>query len=303
MATFCTHPIKPTLIKGLLVAFLFAFVSSCTKYTNANDVTNNNNNNNGQAPTPLPPFGGGGTGSGGTGSGSGGTGSGGTGSGGTGSGGTGTGGGQVNPNVPLSYVQALFFTNLNQQYVNINDSVSLKFDGSYTNLYAGVNNFRFKQGPGNASDRVFTANSYFLRPYSYYSYTLYPTSSAQVNETLIANDITAPAVGKTNIRFISLDPFTSSVPVTCRLENGLGTQSFANRTYLDHRSDTSKMNFTNLNAAIYNVSFVYRDSSILKFSYTFESAKSYTIFAGALGYTANTMGTFPVSYYQVARHN
>lgn len=284
----------------LLVVFIVLFIG-CTKYTNSANNTNNNNNN-GQAPTPLPPGPGGGTGSGGTGSG--GTGSGGTGSGGTGSGGTGSGGsGQTNPNYPLSYVQALFFTNLNQQYVNINDSVSLKFDGSYTNLYAGVNNFRFKQGPGNSTDRVFTANSYFLRPYSFYSYALYPTSSAQVNETLIANDITPPAIGKTNIRFISLDPFTTTVPVTCRLENGLGTSSFTNRTYLDHRSDTTKMSFTTLNAAIYNVSFLYRDSAILRFSQTFESAKSYTIFAGAMGYTANSMGTFPIGYYQVARHN
>lgn len=298
MTTYCNYTVKTMIVRYMVFIFIATLLGSCTKYSNALG-TNNNNNNNGQAPTPLPP--GGGSGSGGTGSGSGGTG-GGTGSGGTGSG-SGSGGQTTNPNVPLSYVQALFFTNLNQQYVNINDSVSLKFDGSYTNLYAGVNNFRFKQGPGNATDRVYTANSYFLRPYSFYSYTLYPTSSAQVNETLIINDITAPAIGKTNVRFISLDPFTSTVPVTCRLENGLGTRSFTNRTYLDHRSDTTKMSFTTLDAAIYNVSFLYRDSTILKFSQTFESAKSYTIFAGALGYTANNMGTFPISYYQVARHN
>jgi hypothetical protein len=299
MTTYCNSIAKTMIVRYIFIILLVSFLSSCTKYTNALDNTTSNNNN-GQAPTPLPPGGGSGSGSGGTGSGSGGTGSGGTGTGGTGSG---SGGQTSNPNVPLSYVQALFFTNLNQQYVNINDSVSLKFDGSYTNLFAGVNNFRFKQGPGNSTDKVFTANSYFLRPYSFYSYALYPTSSAQVNETLIVNDITAPALGKTNVRFISLDPYTSTLPVTCKLENGIGTRLFSNRTYLDHRSDTTKMSFTTLDAAIYNVSFLYRDSAILKFSYTFESAKSYTIFAGALGYTANNMGTFPIGYYQVARHN
>lgn len=297
---------KSLMLKLLIVGGFFVFgLISCTKYFNANNTTTNNNNGSsgGSAATPLPPFGGGGSGSGGSGS-SGGTGSGGTGSGGTGSGGSSSGGsGGSNPNIPQAYVQALFFTNVNQQYVRVNDSTSLNFDGSYKQVYAGNATFKFYQGPGAVSDRLYTTATYFLRPYGFYSYVLFPTSTVGVNENLLINDITAPPIGKTNIRFISLDPLTVTTPITFVLKNALTDQRVRNRTYLDHRSDTSKMSFITYDAAVYNVSFLYRDSSILNFNRTFESGKSYTVFAGALGYNTASNGTFPISYYQVAQHN
>lgn len=305
---------KISLAKLLIVGSFLVFVlSGCTKYfgkTDTNSTASGTGSSGGTGATPLP---GGGSGSGGTGSGgtgSGGTGSGGTGSGGTGSGGIGTGGGStgggsgtINPNIPQAYIQALFFTNVNQQYVRVNDSVSLNFDGSYKQVYAGNATLKFYQGPGSASDRLYTTANYFLRPYAFYSYVLFPTSTAGVNENLIMNDITAPAIGKTNIRFISLDPLTVTTPVTFVLKNALTEQRSANRTYLDHRADTSRMNFTTYDAAVYTVNFLYRDSSLLNFTRTFESGKSYTVFAGALGYNTTPRGTFPINYYQVAQHN
>lgn len=280
-------------------------LSGCTKYYNANSTNTTGStgtgtgNSGGTAATPLPGTGGSGSGSGG--SSSGGSGSGGSSSGGssTGSGGTGT----VNPNIPQAYVQALFFTNVNQQYVRVNDSTSLNFDGSYKQVYAGTATFKFYQGPGAASDRLYTTATYFLRPYAFYSYVLFPTSTVGVNENLIMNDITAPPTGKTNIRFISLDPLTVTTPVTFILKNALIERTISNRTYLDHRSDTSKMAFTTYDASVYNVAFKYRDSSVLSFNRTFESGKSYTVFAGALGYNTTTFGTYPITYYQVAQHN
>lgn len=303
---------KISLVKLLIIGSFLAFaLGGCTKYFNTETASNSGTNGStgtggsgGAAATPLPPPSGGGSGSGGSGSG-GGSGSSGSGSGGSGSGGGSSSGGSgtVNPNIPQAYIQALFFTNVNQQYVRVNDSTSLNFDGSYKQVYAGNTTLKFYQGPGAASDRLYTTATYFIRPYGFYSYVLFPTSTTGVNENLIINDITAPPIGKTNIRFISLDPLTVTTPITFLLKNALTDQRSTNRKYLDHRSDTTKMNFTTYDAAVYNVSFLYRDSSLLNFTRTFESGKSYTVFAGALGYNTTSRGTFPINYYQVAQHN
>ncbi len=291
----------------ILIIFCFLLVA-CTKYGGKSSTTTTSGSSSGGSgagPTPLPPTGSGsgGSGSGGTGSGGtgGGSGSGGTG-GGTGSGGTG-GGGSSTANIPHAYIQGLFYTSLNSSYVTLNDSISLKQDGSYTTLFAGNTLLKYKIGSGAASDPVYTTAMYFVRPYSYYSYVLFKSPAATVGETLLYNDLSLPTPGTSQVRFISLDPLTTSVPITFRLTNFLDNVTVPNRTYLDNRLDTNFTTFRTINPGVSNVSFVYRDSTLITFSQPFEAGKKYTVFAGALSYFTSSKGTLPVNYYQVARHN
>ena len=275
---------------GILLLLCFGFmVSSCTRYSgNLNTTTTtttSGGNNSSQGPTPLPPiYTGGGTGTG------------------TGTGGTNTGG-SVNPNIPLTYIQALFYTGLNGSYVTANDSVSLKSDGSYTPLYAGTTLLKYKVGSGATSDVVYTTASYYLRPYSYYTYVVFKSPASAAGETILWNDNTTPAGGTAQVRFVSLDPLTTAVPITFKLTNYLDNVIIPNRTYLDNRTDSNLYSFRTITPGFSNVSFVYRDSALLTFSQNFESGKKYTVFAGALSYTASSKGTLPINYYQVARHN
>lgn len=275
-----------------LAKYLFAttiiLVTGCTKYGTGNNYTNSSSTTttSGTSNTttaPLPPLAGNGN---------------------TGSSGTNTGGGNtVDPNIPKAYIQGLFFTGLASTYVKVNDSVSLKPDGSYTPVYAGSTLMQYKMGSGATSDAVYTSAVYYLRPYSYYSYIVFKSPVAAAGETMLSNDLTTVPVGTTQIRFISLDPLTTSVPITFRVSNYLDNYYVYNRTYLDNRSDSAFNNFKTITPGFSNVSFIYKDSTLLTFSQNFESGRKYTVFAGALSYIASSKGTLPINYYQVARHN
>jgi hypothetical protein len=265
--------------KVLLVCLSIAVIS-CTKYAGKTSATTTSGSTS-TAPTPLPPLvTGGGTSSGGT------------------SNGGNTSGGTANANIPQAYVQGFSFTDFSGYYININDSNNLLSNGSYTALYAGSNLFKYK-----VSTTTYTTASYFLRPYSYYSYIVFKSPVSAAGETLLYNDLTAPVAGTAQVRFISLDPLTTSVPITFKLSNYLDNFTVANRTYLDNRTDTSQNYFRSITPGFSNVSFIYRDSALLSFSQNFEAGRKYTVFAGALSYLASSKGTMPVNYYQVARHN
>lgn len=265
--------------KVLLVCLSIAVIS-CTKYAGKTSATTTSGSTS-TAPTPLPPLvTGGGTSSGGT------------------SNGGNTSGGTANANIPQAYVQGFSFTDFSGYYININDSNNLLSNGSYTALYAGSNLFKYK-----VSTTTYTTASYFLRPYSYYSYIVFKSPVSAAGETLLYNDLTAPVAGTAQVRFISLDPLTTSVPITFKLSNYLDNFTVANRTYLDNRTDTSQNYFRSITPGFSTVSFIYRDSALLSFSQNFEAGRKYTVFAGALSYLASSKGTMPVNYYQVARHN
>ncbi len=259
-----------------------SMLSSCTRYDGSYKATTtsttSSGSNSGTAPTPLPPLYGGGTGTGGT--------------------GTGTSGGTINPNIPQAFVQGFAFTDFVGGYINVNDSTNLLGNGSYTTLYAGSNIFKYKM-----SSTTYTTASYYLRPYSYYSYVIFKSPASVAGETLLWNDITTPATGTAQVRFISLDPLTTATPITFKLTNYLDNVIIPNRTYLDNRTDSNQNYFRTITPGFSNVSFIYRDSTMLSFSQNFESGKKYTVFAGALSYIATSKGTMPINYYQVARHN
>ena len=261
--------------------FLCIIAIGCTKYAGKTSSTITNSGSSSTAPTPLPPLAGGGS----------------TSSGGTSSGGS-TSGGTVNTTIPQTYVQGFSFTDYTGYYISVNDSNNLLSNGSYTAEYAGTNIFKYK-----VSTTTYTTASYYLRPYSYYSYVVFKSPVSAAGETMLYNDITTPAVGTAQVRFISLDPLTTSVPITFKLTNYLDNFSVVNRTYLDNRTDTLQNNFRTITPGLSTVSFIYRDSTLLSFSQNFESGKKYTVFAGALNYLASSKGTLPVNYYQVARHN
>ena len=280
----------------LLLLIILTLAISCTKYTTAANTTTSTTGTStgGTGYTPLPPVGG--TGTGGTGTGGSGTG--------TGSGGTGTGGsGSGTSNIPQSYVQGFIFTSLTGSYVTVNDSISLLQNGFYTPVFAGSNLFKSKVGTGAASDIVYTTASYFLRPYSFYSYVLFKSPAATVGETMLFNDQTVPAFGTAQVRFISLDPLTTAAPITFKLTNYLDVLTVPNRTYLDNRTDSNFNSFRTITPGFSNVSFIYKDTTTLSFSQNFEAGKKYTVFAGALNYTTSNKGTLPINYYQIARHN
>ena len=275
---------------ALLVFCAATLAISCTKYSGNTTTTTTSSGSSTTAPTPLPPLAGGGTSTGGS-------------TGGTGTG-TGTGtGGTANPNIPQAFIQGLFFAGLSNSYVTINDSIPLKQDGSYTAIYAGNTLLKYKVGSGASTDAVYTTAVYYTRPYSFYTYVLFKSPAAVAGETLLWNDNSAVAAGTAQVRFISLDPLTTAVPISFKLTNYLDNVLIPNRTYLDNRVDSNINSFKTITPGISNVSFVYRDSALLTFQQNFESGKKYTVFAGALSYVTSSKGTLPINYYQVARHN
>jgi hypothetical protein len=268
------------------------FMASCTKYAaNTTSSTTSTGSGGGTGPNPLPPYYGGG----GTGSGSGGSGS----SGGSGGSGTGT----VDPNIPQSHVQCFNFTGTNYSYITVSsDSLSAKADGYYTDVYAGQNTLKYKIGSGAASDPTSIYGYYFLKPYTYYSWITYKTPQYSIAETMLYNDLTTPTSGSTQIRFISLDPLTTTVPIKFRVTNYADDYWTLGRTYLDHK-DTTIGTFLPFTPGQSTVTFYYRDSAIFKFNKIFDAGKKYTVYAQALSYITNSKGQFPVSTYNITQHN
>lgn len=268
---------------------------ACTKYYGNGGVDTNSGSGNGNL-DPLPPYWGGGSGSGSGGSGS-------SGSGGTGGSGSGGGTGTVDPNIPKSYVQSFIFTGASNAYLTINDSLSLKLDGSYTEVYAGQSALKYKIGNGAASDPVYTFGSYFLRPYNFYTYVVFKSPQFESAETIIHNDLTVNNTATSQVRFISLDPLTSTVPVTYRFRNSIDDIWVSNRTYLDNKTDSSFQKFRAVTPGQSTVSFYYRDSSLLSFNNIFDVGKKYTVFSGAAGYVTSNRGQIPIPVYFITRHN
>ncbi len=255
---------------------------SCTKYTgnSKSSVSSGTSGSGGStSPTPLPPAGGSGS---------------------SGSGGT---GGTGSTNSPHAYIQNLNFSSSALAYVTYNDSISLKKDGSYTVVNAGNGLVKSKIGSGASSDPVQTTASYLFKPYSYYSYVLFTSPAAPIGEVLLSNDLATVAGGAAQVRFLSLDPLTTSTPITFKLSNYLDNVSVNARKYLDNKVDTNYNKFQSITPGTSIIKFVYLDSTVLTFNQIFSSGKKYTVFAGALSYVASSKGTLPVSYYQVAQHN
>lgn len=287
--------------KRILKLFQVLFCStilllSCTKYTGTSTTSSSSSSSGSTAPTPLPPLAGGGSSS------SGGSGS----SSGSGSGSgssTGTGTGTVNPNIPQSYIQAFVFTGTSSSYITMNDSISLKQDGSYTQVYNGSATLKYKVGSGASSDPALLNVNYFLRPYAFYTYVVYKNTQYNVAETMLYNDMTTPTSGTAQIRYVSLDPLTNTVPVKFRITSSTQDKWTVGRKYLDHLSDTSFQKFETITPGQSKIGFYYRDSLMLNFDRTFEAGKKYTVFANATNYVSTSAGQFPVSTYYVTQHN
>lgn len=256
---------------------------SCTKYSGSTKSTSTTGTGSGSgsspSPTPLPPAGG------------------------SGSSGSGSSGGTGSTANPHAYIQALNFSSSAYAYVTFNDSMSLKKDGSYSVVYAGNGVVKSKVGSGASTDPIQTTASYFFKPYSYYTYILFTSPAAPIGEVLMSNDLGAVTGGAAQVRFLSLDPLTTSTPITFKLTNYLDNVTVANRKYLDNKVDTNYNKFQSITPGTSIIKFLYLDSTVLTFNQTFQSGKKYTIFAGALSYVASSKGTLPVSYYHVAQHN
>ncbi|MBS4043846.1 MAG: hypothetical protein KGZ59_08540 [Chitinophagaceae bacterium] len=271
-------------LQQVIVCFcLFSIFISCTKYTGNTRAASTSGSTTGggsSSATPLP----------GSGSGSGSSGS-------SGSGGSGS---AANPH---AYIQSLNFSTSAFAYVTYNDSIALKKDGSYTVVYAGNGVVKSKIGNGLASDPVQTTASYLFKPYSYYTYVLFTSPAAPIGEVLLTNDLTPISGGAAQVRFLSIDPLTTSTPVTFKLSNYLDNVTITNRKYLDNKTDSNFNKFQSITPGISVIKFLYLDSTVLTFNQNFESGKKYTVFSGALSYVASSKGTLPVSFYQVAQHN
>ncbi|MCX6209759.1 MAG: hypothetical protein NTZ59_09775 [Bacteroidetes bacterium] len=162
---------------------------------------------------------------------------------------------------------------------------------------------KYKIGSGSSSDPVYSYGYYFLRPYSYYTWVVFKSPQYASAETLLYNDQSVPSSGTSQIRFVSLDPFTTSVPVTYRVTNYVDNIWVSNRIYLDQRSDTSLNTFKSVTPGLSTVSFYYRDSAVFSFQNVFDAGKKYTVFSGAAGYTSSPKGQIPIPTYYVTRHN
>ena len=272
--------ILPIIHQAILCLSVTVIFISCTKYTsNTKTSTTSNNTGSGSSssPTPLPPAGG--------------------------SGSSGSSGGTGSSSNTHAYIQALNFTSSTLAYVTYNDSIALKKDGSYTVVFAGNAVVKSKIGTGLFTDPVQTTASYLFKPYSFYTYVLFSSPATPVGEVLLTNDLTTVTTGTAQVRFLSIDPLTTTTPITFKLNNYLDNITVANRKYLDNKADSNYNKFQNITPGTSIIRFIYNDSTVLSFNGLFESGKKYTVFAGALGYVASSKGTLPVSFYQLAQHN
>ena len=116
---------------------------------------------------------------------------------------------------------------------------------------------------------------------AYYSVFAYDTLlSGKIKTFAIQDDLTAPAAGKSKVRFLHLSPVNLAVDILAN-----DSVIFANRSYADNVANNSKSAFASINAGVYTIKVKLAGSgegipSILTLNNISLSAGSvYTIFA------------------------
>ncbi|MFY7964079.1 MAG: hypothetical protein ACOVO1_04225 [Chitinophagaceae bacterium] len=231
-----------------------------------------------------------GTGTGGSTSG-GGTSSGG-GSTGTGTGGSTSGNNNGSANIPQTYLQGFNYSNLANSSIYANDSIQLLANGYYTSLKAGSLRFGLVWGNHNST----TLATYFLNPYSFYSYFVFDETTTTLGETILNNGSINATTNLAQVRFINIDPTTKNSSITFKLNNGNDKLTIPNRTYLDNKTDSTLANFININPSTAVVEFEVNGQVIKSFNQYFQGGKKYTVLAA---YSKQ----YSYSTYFVAQHN
>ena len=296
------------LVLSKVACFLLVFLCSCTKYA-GNATSKTTTNNNSQGNTPISGSGGStGTGNGsnsGTDSGSSGgsNSSGGSSGSSTGSGSTGgnTGGGSSSGGssgtgmgnlIPKVYIQGFNYSNQVNAAIYANDSTAMLANGYYTSLNAGYTKFALVWGNHNATQ----LSTYYLNPYSFYSYVVFDETSTTTGETLLNNgSLTVPA-GVALVRFINIDPTTRNSSITFKLDNGNDKITIPNRSYLDNKTDSTLASFISINPSTAAIEFQVNGQTIKSFNQYFQGGKKYTVMAA---YSKQ----YSYSTYFVAQHN
>jgi hypothetical protein len=293
------------------ICFSILFLFSCTKYT-AKSNSSSNTANNTQGYTPVNGSGsssgtggtstsGGGTSGGSTGSSSGGSSTGGSNSGGSSSGGSNTGSGSSGGSssgtgtgnvIPKTYIQGFNYSNFVNSSIYANDSIALLSNGYYSTLNAGNTRFALVWGNHNATN----LSTYFLNPYSFYSYYVFDETPSSLGETILNNgSLTVPS-SSAMVRFINIDPTTKNSSITFKLNNGNDKLTIPNRKYLDNKTDTTLAPFISINPSTAAIDFEVNGQVIKSFNQYFQGGKKYTVLAA---YSKQ----YSYSTYFVTQHN
>ena len=269
-----------------IICFSVFFLCGCTKYT-AKKNSSSNSASNTQGYTPINGSGGS-TGTGGSTSG-GSTGASNTGSSTSGSTSSGTGTGNT---IPKVYLQGFNYSNFVNSRIFASDTVALLTNGYYTTLAAGNTRLALVWGNHDATKLP----TYFLNPYSFYSYFVFDETPSTLGEIMLNNgSLTVPS-NVALVRFINIDPTTKNSSITFKLNNGNDKITIPNRGYLDNKTDTTLAPFISINPSTAAIDFVVNGQTIKSFNQYFQGGKKYTV---AAAYSKQ----YSYSTYFVTQHN
>ncbi|MDO9376225.1 MAG: DUF4397 domain-containing protein [Bacteroidota bacterium] len=134
--------------------------------------------------------------------------------------------------------------------VRVNNSVALSgvtypSNSPYSGVTAG--NTNFKVSPAGTTTYVIDANV-TLEPEKNYS-VFAIDSVSKIKAAVVTDDLTAPATGKSHVRFLHFSPNAPAVDIAV---TG-GSVVFPNRSFNDQGTNTAAIGFTPLDAGNYNL--------------------------------------------------
>jgi hypothetical protein len=115
---------------------------------------------------------------------------------------------------------------------------------------------------------------------SSYTFFIYDSFS-RVRATALADNLAAPPAGKANVRFLNLNPSSSSVDLAI----AGGAVLYNGRTFNDQAADASLQTFTAINAGSYTLEVRSAGSSTVLYTLpvVFEPGKIYTVYTRGIG--------------------
>lgn len=163
--------------------------------------------------------------------------------------------------------------------VRINNAVALSNVAYPTNSpYTAVNagNTNFKISPTGTTTYVIDANVPLEANMNYSVFAI--DSVSKIKAAVVMDNLTAPASGKSHVRFFHLSPNAPAVDIAVTD----GPVVFSNRTFNDQATNTALANFTPLDAGTYNleVRLAGTNTVVLPLpNVTVAAGKIYTVFA------------------------
>jgi hypothetical protein len=166
--------------------------------------------------------------------------------------------------------------------VRVNNSVALTnvsfpTNSNYTSLNAGSTNFKIS--PTGTTTYVIDANVNIQGNNNYSVFAI--DSVSKIKAVVVTDNLTAPAAGKSHVRFFHFSPNAPAVDIAV---TG-GPIVFSNRSFNDQASNSGLANFTPLDAGSYNLEVRLAGTNTVVLALPnvpLTAGKIYTVFAKGL---------------------